>query len=136
MKHLLPCSVVAGILLTRVAVAQPVPGTPGGPERERQAQVEQAEVLVQQSDILLASLYLEGVLSSPCSTLQSPAVRRRGKVFRVLLQEKNESAGALCQSFGSARAPFYVSLPLDLDGLASGTYRVVVNELVLEFSIP
>ena len=136
MKHFLPCSVVAGIVLAPAAMAQQGPGMREGQDRGRPAQVEQAEVLVQQSDILLASLHAEGVLSSPCSALAPPALRRRGKEFRVLLQEQDAATGTLCQSFGSGRAPFYVSLPLELTGLVAGTYRVLVNDLVLEFSIP
>src|SRR5690606_25397438 len=68
MKQLLPCGVVAGMVLAPMALAQPAPGPRNGIEdRLRLAQVEQAEVLVQQSDVLLASLHVEGVLSSPCS---------------------------------------------------------------------
>lgn len=136
MKHLLPCSVVAGIVLAPTAVAQPVVGMRDAQNRSQPAQLEQAEVLVQQSDVLLASLHAEGVLSSPCSVLAPPALRRRGTVFRVLLQEQDAAAGTLCQSFGAGRTPFYVSLPLPLEGLARGSYRVLVNDLDLEFRIP
>lgn len=137
MKQLLPCGVVAGMVLAPMALAQPAPGPRNGIEdRLRLAQVEQAEVLVQQSDVLLASLHVEGVLSSPCSRLQAPAVRRRGKVIRVLLREQSDAAEVYCQSFGSSRAPFYVSLPLDLEGLERGSYRVLVNDMGLEFDIP
>ena len=136
MKHFLPCCVLAGIVLAPMAAAQQDPSRSAAESRLRLAQVEEAEVLVQQSDVLLASLYAAGVLSSPCSVLDRPDLRRRGKVFRVVLREQDDATGRYCQSFGSGRAPFYVSLPLDLQGLQAGSYRVLVNDLDLQFTIP
>lgn len=137
MKLFLPCSLVAGMVLASSSLAQVPQGLRGEAEgRAALAQVEAAEVLVLQSDTVLGSIHVEGVLSSPCSSLDPPAVQRRGNVFRVQLRESDSSRERFCQSLGRGRAPFYVSLPLELEGLRSGSYRVLVNDLELEFRIP
>lgn len=136
MKLFLPCSLVAGMVLASSGLAQVPQGLRGEAEgRAALAQVEAAEVLVLQSDTVLGSIHAEGVLSSPCGSLDTPSVQRRGTVFRVQLRER-DGRERFCQSLGRGRAPFYVSLPLELEGLPSGTYRVLVNDLDLEFRIP
>lgn len=119
-----------------------------GTERQQDAQLrlEQAEVLLQQSDVLLASVHAEGVLSRPCATLEAPRVQRSGKAFRIVLREivvgepvLREDAGrseGFCLGLSGTHAPFYVSVPLEVQGLPSGTYRVEINELNLQFFIP
>ena len=109
-----------------------------GTERQQGAQLrlEQAEVLLQQSDVLLASVHAEGVLSRPCAVLEAPRVQRSGKVFRIVLRESAGRGEGFCQGLAGTHAPFYVSLPLEVRGLPSGIYRVEINELNLQFFIP
>lgn len=136
MKLLLPCSLATGMVLASSSLAQIPQGLRGEAEgRTPLAQVEAAEVLVLQSDVLFASIHAEGVLSSPCGSLDTPTVQRNGNVFRVQLRER-DGRDRFCQSLGRSRTPFYLSLPLELEGLRSGTYRVLVNDLDLEFRIP
>ncbi|HHX82438.1 MAG TPA: hypothetical protein GX696_05590 [Pseudomonadaceae bacterium] len=105
-------------------------------QRSTELRLEQAEVILQQSDILFASVHAEGVLSRPCAALEVPRVQRSGKVFRIVLREASGRGEGICQGLSAVPAPFYLSLPLDVQGLPTGIYRVEVNDLHLQFFIP
>lgn len=118
----------AGLLAVSV-----VPATPAADALP--ARVEEAEVLLLQGDTLGASVHVAGLLGSPCGALAAPQVTRRGTTFSVLLAEAVPPSGAVCQAL-QAQGYFDVALPLDLQGLPPGRYRVQVNhELLLEFEL-
>lgn len=96
------------------------------------ARVDEAEVLLLRGDTLAASVHAAGLLSVPCVALEAPAVTRRGSEFAVVLAETVMAEGQVCMSL-VAVTPFAISVPLDLDGLPAGDYRVRVNDLVLDF---
>lgn len=128
----------AGLHLAAVApVLAQVRDWPGfDGQRRSLVRIEQAEVVIQQSDVLLASVHAEGVLSLPCAALEAPLVRREGSVFRILLQENAVPGDRFCNALSGMNAPFYLSLPLDLEGLSPGRYRVEINDMDLQFLIP
>lgn len=96
------------------------------------ARVDEAEVLLLQGDTLQASVHAAGLLSIPCVALEAPGVTREGNEFTVVLAETVMEPGRVCMSL-VAVTPFDISVPLDLHGLAAGSYRVHVNDLALDF---
>lgn len=102
------------------------------------ASVDEAEVLLLQGDTLHASVHASvhasGLLSIPCVALEEPAVSRSGNDFNVVLAETVMADDQVCMSL-VAVTPFAVSVPLDLHGLAAGSYRVRVNDMLLVFEL-
>lgn len=72
-----------------------------------------------------ATVAADGFLSV-CEALEEPAVLRDGNTFHVVLAETAQEPGEVCMSL-LAVTEFDVDVPLDLTGLAAGTYDVFVN---------
>lgn len=106
----------------------------GAAARRPLAQVDEAEVLLLQGDTLEAAVHASGLLSVACVALEVPAVTRKGNIFTVVLAETVMEEDRVCMSL-VAITPFDVSVPLDLGGLPAGDYRVLVNDLVLDFTL-
>lgn len=121
-------------LLLLAAAAGPAPAqTLARSESMQAARVEEAEVVLWQGAVLAASVHASGMLSAPCALLATPQVQRRGREFRLLLAEAGSAPELRCNTLTGTTTPFAVSVPLDIEGLAAGSYRVHVNDLVLDF---
>ncbi len=94
--------------------------------------VDTVVVTVLQSFPVQVSVIVAGNKSVPCVQLQTPAVVRNGSVFTVILAETTLGPAESCIA---VLDPFETSIPLDVAGLAAGSYKVSVNGVEAEFSL-
>lgn len=78
------------------------------------------------------SLTVTGNKSVPCVELQTPAVFRLLSTFTVALAETTLGPAETCIA---VLDPFETNIPLDVTGLDSGTYTVIVNGLEASFTL-
>lgn len=94
------------------------------------ALVETADPLILESFPLQVNVKITGNLPDGCTTVYQTESERDGNSFRIkilTLREKN----AMCTQ---ALVPFEASVPLDVFGLPAGAYRVMVYDVVTEFT--
>ncbi|MFU8787468.1 MAG: hypothetical protein ACNA7G_00480 [Methylobacter sp.] len=89
------------------------------------ATVESSEVLVVDSKPVQVFAKVSGYFPSGCYGLASINVRRRSvELFEVLINQVQLQTIAICTQ---ALVPFSLTVPLDVYGLAAGTYQVSVH---------
>ena len=94
--------------------------------------VESVIVLVRETDPVEVQVEVRGNLRDGCTRLRDARVRREGDVFRIALPTVRP-ADAMCTM---ALVPFEVTIALDVEGLAAGTYTVDVNGVTARFELP
>ena len=87
------------------------------------AVVERVEALLLESFPVQVHLLVQGDLPDGCTTLANWSVSREGNAFSVTLPTTRPK-DAMCTQ---ALVPYEVTIPLDVAGLAAGTYAVTVN---------
>jgi hypothetical protein len=75
---------------------------------------------------------IRGHLPDGCTHLGEPVVRREGQTFHLQLSA-NRDAGAVCTQ---ALVPFDIEVPVDIIGLAAGTYTVEAGGKTDTFTLP
>lgn len=78
------------------------------------------------------SVEVYGDMSQSCLALEAPLVARRGKVFTVAVAETPFDPQIQC--FNPA-TDFVINVPLEIEGLPAGEYRVVVNGVEKSFTL-
>jgi hypothetical protein len=81
-----------------------------------------------------ATVVARGELTIACVALEEPGVVRKDKTFYVVLAETPIDPLALCMPF-VAVTKFTQDVQLDLNGLAPGEYRVIVNGIENRFTL-
>ena len=92
--------------------------------------VETAEVLILESFPLQVNIKISGNLSDGCTSVYQLVTENKRDSFQIkimTLREKN----AMC---AQALVPFEVYAPLDVNGLPAGTYQVIIDDLITEFT--
>lgn len=80
--------------------------------------------VVENDGLRKVTLKIAGNKSVPCVKLEEAAVSRKNEVFTILVAESIMGPAESCIAIID---PFELTLPLDVSGLHSGTYKVVVN---------
>jgi hypothetical protein len=71
------------------------------------------------------TLRIAGNKSVPCVALEPVAISRKADTFTLLVAETVQGPAESCIA---VLAPFEITVPLDVSGLAAGSYKVVVND--------
>jgi inhibitor of cysteine peptidase len=122
--------VVLLALLAGCADAVPSLPAPDGENRERRATVESVEVVMLTSFPLQVHLHVNGYLGDPCTEIDEIQTQRDGFTFEVLIKTMRDTSLDCIQVI----EPFEENIPLDVYGLPSGDYQVVVNGVEAEFT--
>lgn len=102
------------------------PGTVTG-----EANVESIEVLILESFPVQVNVIASGALPDGCTSLIDPTPRREGNTFVINLATTRVEEEVCTQ----ATVPFDKVVPLDVEGLAAGTYTVSMNGLTDSFTL-
>jgi len=92
--------------------------------------IEIADPLVMESFPLQVNIKITGNLPDGCTTIHQTESERDGNTFRIKILTLREKYSMCTQ----ALVPFEVTVPLDVVGLPAGTYRVMVYDVVTEFT--
>ena len=92
--------------------------------------IETADPLILESFPLQVNIKITGNLPDGCTTIYQTESEQDGNLFKVKILTLREKE-AMCTQ---ALVPFETSVPLDVLGLPSGTYRVMVYDVVTEFT--
>ena len=95
------------------------------------AYVEELSVAVLFTDPVEVELGIKGYLSTPCVQMHT-TVARKGNTFFVAVGETPLQTLVACVQ---VTEPFEITLPLDVKGLPTGDYRVVVNGDEIDFTL-
>ena len=94
--------------------------------------VDSVVVNIAESVPVQVSLTVTGNKSIPCVELQTPAIIRNEFIFTVALAQTKPDPTEDCIA---VLDPFETNIPLDVTGLDSGTYTVIVNGVGASFSL-
>ncbi|MDO9518734.1 MAG: hypothetical protein Q8K97_05290 [Pseudohongiella sp.] len=95
------------------------------------AYINELSVAVFETDPVEVELGIVGYMSNPCVELNT-TIARRGNTFFVAVGETPLQTLVAC---AQVTEPFELVMPLDVKGLPSGDYLVVVNGDEIDFSI-
>ena len=101
---------------------RPVPGT---------AQVDSVEILILESFPVQIHVLAKGHLPDSCTTIDQITEEQDGATFRVTITTARPE-GEMC---AQVLTPFEETIPLDVYGLAAGTYTVDVNGVTGTFTL-
>jgi inhibitor of cysteine peptidase len=104
---------------------------PGWVTEEDLAPVESVEVMILESFPVQVRLLVAGNLPDGCTELDDWTVTRDDDTFSVTLPT-TRTEDAMCTQ---ALVPYEVTIPLDVAGLAAGTYTVDVNGVTAQFTL-
>lgn len=125
----IPASSLAGIPTdVNVAVTQAAPWQTA----EREAQVESVEVQIIQSDPVQVNAIVRGNLTESCATLSGSQTTYASNTFQIKLMTKSPTDRGCAQ----VTTPYERTIPLDMSGLTSDTYIVIVNGVSTSFYFP
>lgn len=95
------------------------------------ATVTEISVAVLESDPVQVEVGVVGYMANPCIELNT-AVSRKGNTFYVVVGETPLQTLVAC---AQVIQPFELQIPLDVKGLSSGGYLVMVNGDSIEFDL-
>jgi hypothetical protein len=102
-------------------------------EQLAEAHVDEVTIHIAQSEPVTASVEISGYLPSPCYQLEEPAVMRDGTIFTIVLAQRPLQTFVACTQIIE---PFTVFVPLNIKGLQTGHYTVIVNGKTSGFDLP
>ena len=112
--------------------ADPAPTAPVSNEPSRgQAMVSTIDVQILESFPVQVNVVARGDLPDGCTQIDEVISQQTDTVFRVAITTVRQPA-AMCTQ---ALVPFEEVVPLDVDGLAAGTYEVSVNGVTDSFTL-
>lgn len=123
---------VALLVLSNCQSDRPTPTAPKtGETTEGKARVESIDILILESFPVQVHVVAKGNLPDGCSRIDKIDRERKGDTFEITISTAR-IAEALCTE---ALVPFEETIPLDVLGLAAGTYTVTVNEVSDTFEL-
>jgi len=103
-------------------------------ETRNLAEVKELNVVVSYTLPVQVELEVSGDLHDSCAHLEPVSVSRAGDDFHVVVAETAPDPAALCLPYANP-VPYAVTVPLDVTGLTTGNYRVVVNGENIDFDL-
>lgn len=132
MTRLRPILILLGLALSLAGCTLPLGGTPSVPTATAPAPatpvVLNLEVQLLESFPVQAQAVVQGAAPDACTTIQAEVVPQ-GDTFYLQLQPQRQG---ICTPEPTL---FTLQVPLPIEGLPAGTYRVVIGDLVRTFTL-
>ncbi|MDX9863251.1 MAG: hypothetical protein RBT34_00455 [Anaerolineaceae bacterium] len=129
MKSLVLAAASLILISACAAPVMPEPSPQPTAEKPPNVQVEEIELLTLESFPVQMRAIVRGSLPDGCSVLDKITVTREGNDF--ILHFETHREGEICTQ---ALVPFEESVPLDVEGLEAGTYRVIAKQVIKEWT--
>jgi hypothetical protein len=101
-------------------------------ERRNLALIHEVSFLMLPGQPLEMSVEIHGDMTQSCLALETPLVARKDFVITIAVAETPHDPRIQCFS---PATDFVINVPLDVDGLPAGEYRVLVNGVEKRFTL-
>jgi Ig-like domain from next to BRCA1 gene/WD40-like Beta Propeller Repeat len=126
------CTPITGVVAIATTPPNATPQQLPTQESIREAQITNVDVQLMQSSPVQVNAIVNGNLTESCATLIEPQVSYASNTFQIkILVSSPTDRGCL-----QVTTPFEKTVPLDTGGLTPGTYKVIANGAIADFTLP